>query len=80
MSNQGFRFNGEINIPTVLAVAAACIGLSTAVAVAQTTAAEALSKTEKYESVPAQLAHLETLAQTQADDIRDIKTELRNRK
>jgi hypothetical protein len=76
----GLRFNGDISIPTVLTIVGACVALGSAVAVAQTTANEALAKTEKYESVPERLATLEANAKTQADTLKRIENKIDNLK
>lgn len=77
MSTQpGLRFSGDISVPTLLTIIAACVGLGSAVAVAQTTANEALARTDKYETVPERLATLETLSKTQAETLKHIETKI----
>lgn len=78
-----FRFDGVINIPTVITIIAACVALVGAVATAQATVSDVQARTTKletkYEPVPERLATIEAELKDQGVTIHHIADQLDNR-
>lgn len=74
------RFDGVINIPTIIAMIAAVVGLGSAVASATTVGTDNQRRItlveQKYEDIPERLATLEANQKSQTDTLRRIETKL----